>query len=169
MATGLLGTTHRGLLVCWRYLPFWARRIAIRVLYPQFPLGAVAVIRDRDGRVLLVRQTYHRQEMWGPPGGWVARGETPRTAAARETFEEVGLRVQVGRLLAQDGGPYGEISLAFECRLADDCAVSFSDEIDRAAYFPPDKLPRLPLGTERLLRQAFATQEAVAMAHRWAR
>jgi ADP-ribose pyrophosphatase YjhB (NUDIX family) len=157
MATGLAGKGHRALLVVWSYLPFWVRKAAIRILYPQFPVGAVAVIRDADGRVLLVRQTYHRREMWGAPGGWVGRGETPRQAAARETFEEVGLKVSVGRVLAQDGGPYGEVSLAFECRLADEHAVQFNGEIDRAAYFPPDRLPPLPRDTRRLLRDALAS------------
>ncbi len=40
-------------------------------------------------RVLLVR---HRWRLWVPPGGKVERGETPRTAAQREVFEETGLR-----------------------------------------------------------------------------
>ena len=162
MAGSLAGLGHRTLLLGWRYLPLWARRIAIRVLFPSFPLGAVAVIRDPEGKVLLVRQTYHRREQWGPPGGWTGPGESPRQAAARETFEEVGLRVAVGRILAVSSGPYGEISLAFECRPLTDGAVSLADggEIDRAAYFRPDRLPPLPRDTRNLLQEAFATQAA---------
>jgi hypothetical protein len=45
------------LLAVWRYLPLPARRFAILILYPRVPIGAVAVVRDVDGRVLLVRQT----------------------------------------------------------------------------------------------------------------
>ena len=162
MAGSLAGLGHRTLLLGWRYLPLWARRIAIRVLYPLFPVGAVAVIRDDRGRVLLVRQTYHRREQWGVPGGWTGPGESPRQAAARETFEEVGLRISVGRVLAVNSGPYGEISLAFECCPLTDGAVSLDGggEIDRAAYFPPNRLPPLPRDTRELLQEAFATQAA---------
>ena len=50
----------------WRYLPLSCRRVAIRILYPRFPVGAVAIVCDAAGRVLLVRQTYHRGgERWG--------------------------------------------------------------------------------------------------------
>ena len=154
----LAGKGHRALLVGWRYIPLWARRIAIRVLYPQFPVGAVAVIRDERGRILLVRQTYHRPEMWGIPGGWVARGETPRQAAARETFEETGLRVAVGRVLGVSSGPYWDVTLAFECRPVAGRAHSASDETDRVAYFPVGKLPPLPPVMRLLLEEAFATQ-----------
>ncbi len=77
------GLGHRTLLRGWRYLPLWARRIAVRVLYPLFPVGAVAVIRDAEGGVLLVRQTYHRQEQWGAPAAGrraASRRATPRRA-----------------------------------------------------------------------------------------
>ena len=78
------GEGHRVLLKVWRYLPLSLRRIAIRILYPRFPVGAVAIVCDEAGRVLLVRQTYHRgDERWGAPGGWLGRGETPREAAIR--------------------------------------------------------------------------------------
>lgn len=158
MVGDVVGKGHRALLVGWRYLPLAARRVAIRLLYPRFPIGAVAIVRDEQGRILLVRQTYHRQEAWAPPGGWLGRGESPGQAAARETWEETGLRVTVGRVLALGTGPYRELSLAFECRVIDDHAARLSDEIDRAAYFPPECLPPMPLGTRRLLLEALNGQ-----------
>ncbi|HYU20627.1 MAG TPA: NUDIX hydrolase [Chloroflexota bacterium] len=154
MAGRLAPRLHHALLVGWRYLPLWARRIAIRVLYPRFPIGAVGIIRDDAGRILLVRQTYHRRERWGAPGGWLGSSETPRDTVARETLEELGIQVTVGRVLAVSAGPFGEISLAFECQIAGDPAMSLSDEIDRAAYFSPDDLPPLADYTQRLLEEA---------------
>jgi 8-oxo-dGTP diphosphatase len=161
MASHLLSRGHRTLLVGWRYLPLWARRLAIRVLYPRFPVGAVAIISDARGRILLVRQVYHRREAWGAPGGWLTSGESPRQAAAREAFEEIGVRLTVGRILAVGSGPYREISLAFECRVAEDWAPRLSEEIDRVAYFSPEDLPPLPVATRRLIEEALAAQESL--------
>lgn len=156
-----LGAGHRLLLVVWRYLPLWARRLAIRLLYPRFPIGAVAFVRDDDGRVLLVRQTYHRGGVrWAAPGGWLGRGESPRQAAERETFEETGLRIAVGRLLEVDGGPYGEVSLVFECQVVGDSGFRPGAETDRIGYFAPDRLPSMTAEMRSLLERTIAIQEA---------
>lgn len=159
IARSWAGTGHRLLLVIWRYLPLAARRFAIRLLYPRFPIGAVAIVRDASGRVLLVRQTYHRAgARWGAPGGWLAHGETPRQAAARETFEETGLQVTVGRVLEIGSGPYREVSIAFECRIVGDTGFRPSDETDRMAFFAPTSLPPMTSATRSLLERALAAQ-----------
>ena len=157
LARSWVGHGHRLLLVIWRYLPLTARRFAIRVLYPRFPIGAVAIVRDDGGRILLVRQTYHRAGVrWAAPGGWLAHGETPREAAARETFEETGLRVTVGRVLEIGSGPYREVSLAFECRVIGDTGFRASHETDRMGYFSPSALPPMTVETRHLLERALA-------------
>lgn len=164
-----LGFGHRSLLVVWRYLPLWARRLAIRLLYPRFPIGAVAFVRDDAGRVLLVRQTYHSDgTRWAAPGGWVDRGESPRQAAARETYEETGLRVTAGRLLEVDSGPYGEVSLVFECQIVDDNGFQPGPETDRIGYFSPARLPNMTYEARSLLERTIAIQEqwrATSAAH----
>lgn len=60
-------------------------------------MGSGALIRDPEGRVLLVEPTY--KATWEIPGGNVERDEAPRTACARELREELGLDIAVGRLL----------------------------------------------------------------------
>ncbi|MEU4172593.1 NUDIX hydrolase [Streptomyces sp. NPDC026665] len=69
---------------------------------PRVLLGAAALFRDADGRVLLVEPNY--REGWTLPGGTVESddGESPRQGARRETAEEIGLDVELGRLLAVD-------------------------------------------------------------------
>lgn len=104
--------------------------------------------------MLLVRQTYHRDAQWGAPGGWVGRGELPRAAAEREAFEEVGLRVRAGRVLAVSHGSYGEVTMAFEAQSLDDAVPRLSDEIDQVAFFAPDALPSIPSGHRGLVVQA---------------
>ncbi|MFF4398958.1 NUDIX domain-containing protein [Streptomyces sp. NPDC001480] len=69
---------------------------------PRVLAGAAALFRDSEGRVLLVEPNY--REGWALPGGTVESddGETPRQGARRETLEEIGLDVELGRLLAVD-------------------------------------------------------------------
>ncbi|WP_217139938.1 NUDIX hydrolase [Streptomyces sp. AC627_RSS907] len=69
---------------------------------PRVLAGAAAVLRDAEGRVLLVEPNY--REGWTLPGGTIESddGETPRQGAWRETAEEIGLDVRMGRLLAVD-------------------------------------------------------------------
>ncbi|MGW0709520.1 NUDIX domain-containing protein [Streptomyces sp. NPDC002643] len=69
---------------------------------PRVLAAAAAVFRDGEGRVLIVEPNYRRK--WGLPGGTIESddGETPRQGARRETAEEIGLDVELGRLLVVD-------------------------------------------------------------------
>ncbi|GGS07848.1 hypothetical protein Snoj_11570 [Streptomyces nojiriensis] len=69
---------------------------------PRVLAGAAALYRDAEGRVLLVEPNY--REGWALPGGTIEsdRDESPRTAARRESAEEIGLDLPLGRLLAVD-------------------------------------------------------------------
>jgi len=59
-----------------------------------------AWIRDRSGRLLLVRRGRPPfQGRWGLPGGFCEWKETTEDCCAREAKEETGLDVKVGRLL----------------------------------------------------------------------
>ncbi len=53
-----------------------------------------------DGRLLAVLHERLGTELWEVPGGHVEHGETFEEAAARETLEETGVSIQVGRLVA---------------------------------------------------------------------
>ena len=59
---------------------------------------AQGVLRDRDGRVLLCELTY--KDEWDLPGGVVDPSESPVQCVLREVREELGLEVEVRRLLA---------------------------------------------------------------------
>jgi 8-oxo-dGTP pyrophosphatase MutT (NUDIX family) len=65
-------------------LLFWIKSWARPTVF-----GVAGAIRNRDGGVLLVRQTY--MAGWRLPGGGVGHGEPPIAALARELKEEVGL------------------------------------------------------------------------------
>jgi 8-oxo-dGTP diphosphatase len=59
-----------------------------------------AVIKDRDGRLLLIKRGHEPGAgLWSLPGGRIEPGETHQQAVAREVLEETGLRVECRRLL----------------------------------------------------------------------
>jgi ADP-ribose pyrophosphatase YjhB (NUDIX family) len=62
-----------------------------------------ALITDPADRVLLVKP--FSRPHWLLPGGMAYEGEPPEVACARELDEELGLRVEVGRLLVVDWAP----------------------------------------------------------------
>jgi len=66
----------------------------------------VAGILVRDDKILLVRHEKNGKSYWLIPGGGVDFGETAGEALVREYREEVGLEVEVGKLvLVQDSIP----------------------------------------------------------------
>src|SRR5690242_9638520 len=81
-------------------MPDSAELIAHRNNRPGKRMGAGALIRDRQGRVLIVEPTY--KDRWEVPGGAVEADESPRTACRRELLEELGLDLSLGRLLVME-------------------------------------------------------------------
>jgi ADP-ribose pyrophosphatase YjhB (NUDIX family) len=65
------------------------RRLWWRLAGPR-TVGVRGVVRDADGRVLLVRHTYG-PPLWHLPGGGVKRRESLTDAVRRELREEVGI------------------------------------------------------------------------------
>lgn len=70
------------------------------VRFGRFSLAAGGLL-VHEGRVLLVQRGEEPgRGRWTLPGGYVEEDETPDLAAAREVFEETGLRVRATNLLA---------------------------------------------------------------------
>lgn len=73
---------------------------------PRKRIGADVLLRDSAERLLLVDPRYKPD--WDLPGGMGEANEPPAETATREVQEELGLTLQVGRLLCVDWvSPHG--------------------------------------------------------------
>lgn len=55
--------------------------------------GAMVIVRNGGGDLLLVQERFRERGSWGLPGGFLHLHETARQAAARELREEVGIAI----------------------------------------------------------------------------
>src|SRR5919199_1106026 len=110
-----MARTRRVLLRIWRDVPFpgWMRQLFLRILNPSFMVGAMALIQDDLGRILVLEHTYRREVPWGLPGGWLKHAESPEAGLARGVLEETGLYVSVDQLLAVDFWDRSQLSILF--------------------------------------------------------
>lgn len=113
--------------------------------------AVAAIIRDDQGRVLLVRTTAGH---WSLPAGAIDPGESPREAVVRETREETGLEVIPTRLLDALGGrsfrityPGGDEVEAtvcvFACEIVGGALHCDGIETVEHRYVPPEEVPSL--------------------------
>jgi 8-oxo-dGTP diphosphatase len=117
---------------------------------PRTPKVTVdAWIRDGKGRLLLVQRGRPPfTGSWGLPGGFCEWGETTEACCARETLEETGLTVEVGKLLGvysrPDRDPRGHnVTVLYDCRPVSGEAKG-GDDAAAARWFAPSQLKGLP-------------------------
>jgi ADP-ribose pyrophosphatase YjhB (NUDIX family) len=93
----------------WRFL--WT-------VHAKFICGIVGVVRDGDGRVLLLRhRLWPLERQWGFPAGYANKGERHEDTIVREVREETGLTVKAGRLLKVRSGFRYRVEIYYEATL----------------------------------------------------
>lgn len=76
---------------------------------PHPRVGVAAIIKDRDGRVVLGRRKgSHGAGHWQLPGGHLEFGEEILACAERETLEETGLKVHGSEIVAVTNDVFAE-------------------------------------------------------------
>lgn len=133
----------------------------------RFRVAAFAVI-EHDGRYLLAR----RRDIgwWNLPGGGLESGETVDEGLAREVMEEVGLTVDIVRVIGIYSKPRkDEVVVTVLCHLAPDAGEpGTSDEVSEASWFAPTEFPEhlLPKHRQRLEDALLGRPEALLRAQR---
>jgi 8-oxo-dGTP pyrophosphatase MutT (NUDIX family) len=120
-------------------------------------LGVRGMVRDADGRVLLVQHTYTKG--WHMPGSGVERGETGEVALAREMVEEAGVELidlpRLRSIHSSGTGFRGDHVLFFEAGAWRPVEATSRGEIHEVAWFAPDALPAETTGgTRRRIAEA---------------
>lgn len=102
----------------------------------------IAIIQD--GKVLLTKRRDF--EVWCLPGGEVDDGESLAQAATREAREEVGLEVQLERLVGIHSRPQflsrGSHVVVFSAKIACGVVKIQPQEVVEARFFAADELPQ---------------------------
>lgn len=107
-----------------------------------------AVVFNEKDEILMVREEIDGN--WSLPGGWADVGYTPAEIAVKETFEEAGMDVEAGRLLAifdkkcHNHPPdiFYAYKIFIECNPLND-TLNTGYETSDAGFFSIDKLPDL--------------------------
>ncbi len=122
-------------------------------------VGAAVLLRDDEGRVLLVRRAAGMTQAgrWSIPAGFVDYGEDIRSAAARELVEETGLTAEIGAVIHVASNFHDPEKLTvgvwFEgTAIAGELVAG--DDADDVGWFPITELPPLAFPTDAdLLRR----------------
>ena len=141
------------LLRLWRLLPMWVHVLATRLIQPKFQAGVSALIFDEMGRVLLFKHTYRKFE-WGIPGGGLEYKEQPPNAMVREFYEEVGMTIEIERLLkVTSAREFPHLSIVYLCKITGG-EFKPSHEVSEMRYFAVNDLPKMLFAEKDLIRWA---------------
>jgi ADP-ribose pyrophosphatase YjhB (NUDIX family) len=146
----------RWLLRIWIRLPRRLRYVYLRLRYAHFAVGVAALIRDEQGRILLVHRTYSHEEPWALPGGWLEGLDRPERTLERELLEETALHIRAGPVLAVERAGFAVVVL-LAAELVDGSSLGGfqpSAEVNACTWAEPAAVSRLSRTNAALLRKA---------------
>ncbi len=123
-----------------------ARRCATcsHIAYPRVTPAMMALVW-RPGEVLLARAPRFAKGVYSALAGFVEAGETLEECVARETAEEVGVRIADLRYYGSQSWPFPHsLMVAFTARWSAGEIVPQPGEIEDARWFALDALPPIP-------------------------
>lgn len=112
--------------------------------YPRINPCIITIITKGD-QVLLAKSIHRKDNMYGLIAGFVEVGETLEQAVARETLEEVGIRIKNIKYLASQPWPFpSNLMLGFYAEYDNGDITVQEDEIADARFFDRKALPDIP-------------------------
>lgn len=128
---------------------------------PLILVGAVAVITDSRGRILMQKRRFP-EGMWGIPGGLMELGESAEETVKREVFEETGLTLGQLRLInvysgpqnyviAKNGDEFYAVTIAYSTNVFEGKFVTDSAESIQFEFRAPNDLPEKILKSHRYI------------------
>lgn len=130
-----------------------------RPWFDMFPVAVIALVYNRRGEVLLLRQNYISTEFHNLVSGYVTPGEDAETCTRREIMEETGQEVEQLELVLTNWFPKKEMMMIGFFARVSDRPLRLSSEVDAAAWHHPSEIASLlsprPWSTSRILASRF--------------
>ena len=113
--------------------------------YPRVQPCIITVITRGNNEILLAKNAKNKSNMYGLIAGFVEVGETLEEAVARETAEEVGIKVKNIEYLSSQPWPFpSNLMIAFKAEYESGEIILQEEEISDAQFFDFDTLPEIP-------------------------
>ena len=133
------------------------------------PKVVTSVVVVHDGKIVLGRRAIEPAlGMWCLPGGFVNQDEDPVDAARRECREEIGVEVEITRLLGVYHIPKrtapSMVGVAYEARLADGARLEPGVEMSALGLYAEDDLPVIAFPSHRWILEQFFMSQALPVA-----
>ena len=118
------------------------------IIHYDNPKPTATLICPKNNSILLVKRAKDPGKgLWGLPGGFIERGETPEAGATRELLEETNLTGTITKILgtcSHFNTIFGDILLVgMEVQIKDWSTLRAGDDAAEAVLFPLKKLPSL--------------------------
>lgn len=113
-------------------------------VYPQIAPAVIALV-ERDGRILLQRNTHYPLAVWSLVAGFVDAGEGLEDAVRREIREEASIEVKNIRYFGSQPWPFpSNLMIGFLAEYESGELRPDGSEVVESGWFAPDALPALP-------------------------
>jgi len=123
--------------------------------------GVVGAIIERDGKILLVKETKKiARGLWNHPAGWIDVGENPFESVKREVKEETGYDFEPEYIIGVfslykkylkekfDITPH-PIKIIFSGKISENSTGELADDVSEMKWFSPEEIYRMDKDTLR--------------------